>query len=461
MARREDEAGLALIDIEHLTESDLPRTVLSLAWPVVVEQTFFALGSMINTILVGRIGASALAAVGLGQQAVFLPQVIFTAVSIGATAVVARHIGAGENEEANGTLRQAIILAIVFGLVFCAPLWFLAEQIMTLLRARPDVVELGATYIRTVMPALTPYLILFAGNSVLRAAGNTKTPMIVMIVVNVLNVLLGYTLIYGGFGFPALGVPGAGIAVSISRAIGALVVIVVLIRGSGPIKYGLSRALAFDFGEMRRIFGVGFPAGAEQAQFQIAFTIYAVIIASLGTVTYAAHAVAMRVEGFAFMPGWGFGIAAMTLVGQSLGAGRAELGEKAAYLAQRYAMLTMTAVGALMFFFGRQMSSLFISDPEVIQLSTLGIRIWAFAMPMMGTGNTLAGALRGAGDTRWVFFIMTLCVWCVRVPLAFLLAQIADLGAAGAWTGAVLDVNSRGVLMWWRFATGKWKTIEI
>jgi len=130
-------------------------------------------------------------------------------------------------------------------------------------------------------------------------------------------------------------------------------------------------------------------------------------------------------------------------------------------LAQRYAMILMTVVGALMFFFGRQLSSIFISDPEVIKVSALGVKVWAFAMPMMGTSNTLAGALRGAGDTRWVFIFMTLCIWLVRLPVAFLLAQVAHLGAAGAWTGAVLDINVRGALAWWRFATGKWKTIKI
>jgi len=461
VGKSENRTGAGSLNIVELREADLPRTILTLAWPVVVEQTFFAFGSVINTILIGRLGASSLAAIGLGQQAEFMPQVVFAAVVVGATAIVARHVGAGEAQEANHTVGQSIILAVIFGLVFSVPLWLFAEQAMALLRARPDVVELGARYIRSVTPSLLPSLILAAGGSVLRGAGDTRTPMLVMIVVSILNLVLGYTLIYGAFGFPALGVLGAGIAASISRAIGALGIVAVLVKGSGLLKYRLSGALSLDLSEMRRIFGIGLPAGAEQAQMQIAFTIYAVIISSLGTVTYAAHAVAMRVEGFAFMPGWGFGIAAMALVGQSLGAGRPEIGEKAAYLAQRYAMILMTVVGALMFFFGRQLSSIFISDPEVIRVSALGVKIWAIAMPMMGTSNTLAGALRGAGDTRWVFLFMTLCIWLVRLPLAFLLTRVAHLGAAGAWTGAVLDINVRGALVWWRFARGKWKTIKI
>lgn len=164
MERSEDKAGAGFINIEGLKEGDLARAVLTLAWPVVVEQTFFAVGNTINTILVGRLGASALTAVGLGQQAEMMPQVIFTAVSVGATAVVSRHVGAGERQEANRTLGQAFILAVIFGLLFTAPLWLFAEEAMTILRARPDVVALGAKYIRSVIPALIPYLILLAGN---------------------------------------------------------------------------------------------------------------------------------------------------------------------------------------------------------------------------------------------------------------------------------------------------------
>jgi putative MATE family efflux protein len=190
-------------------------------------------------------------------------------------------------------------------------------------------------------------------------------------------------------------------------------------------------------------------------------TVYTVILSSLGTKVYAAHSIAMRIEGLAFMPGFGFGMAAMALVGQSLGAGRPDVGEMAARLARKYAMIVMTMVGAIMFFFGAGMASLFISDLQVITLSALGLKIWALAMPMMGTSNTLAGGLRGAGDTRWVLLIMTGCIWLLRLPLAYLLALALHLGPVGAWTAAVLDVNMRGIFLWWRFSRGGWKKIKI
>jgi putative MATE family efflux protein len=285
--------------------------------------------------------------------------------------------------------------------------------------------------------------------------------MIIMLGTTICSVILGYLLIYGGLGFPALGVLGAGIAASISRLIGATAVLAILFKGVGPLKYKLAHAFTVRFDMMKRIFNVGLPAGLEQLQFQVAITIYTIILSSLGTVVIAAHSVAMRIENLAFMPGFGFGVAAMTLVGQALGAQRPDLGEKAANIAQRYAMIIMTIVGTILFIFGRQISAVFISDPAVIALAALCMKIWAFGMPMLGKSNTLAGGLRGAGDTRWVLIIMTVSSWCLRLPFAFLLANALGLGAAGAWASAIIDINARGLMMWRRFATGKWKNIQV
>jgi putative MATE family efflux protein len=447
--------------IENLSPADLPKTVIQLAWPVVLETTFFGLGGIINTILVGRLGASALAAVGLGQQIEFMIQVSFAAVTVGTTAMVSRHVGAKEKKEANQAVGQALLLAVILGLFFSLLLWIFAGPAIKLLRGRPDVIKLGVKYIRAVAFSFVPAFVFAAGSSSFRGAGNTRTPMMIMVAVTLCNIFLGYLLIYGGLGFPSLGVTGAGTASAVSRLLGAVTVLVFLIRGKGLLKYRLSSSWPLDRTMIRRTFRIGLPAGLEQIQLQLAMIVYTVILSSLGTKIYAAHAIAMRIEGLAFMPGMGFGMAAMALVGQSLGAGRADLGERAAYLARRYAMLVMTMVGVIMFFFGRGMASLFVSDWEVVALSALGLKIWALAMPMMGTSNTLAGGLRGAGDTRWVLLIMTGCIWLLRLPLAYLLALVLQFGPVGAWSAAVLDINVRGILLWWRFSRGGWKKIKL
>lgn len=444
-----------------LDESRLRFRVISLAWPVIAEETFTTLVGLASAMMVGHLGAAALAGVGLATQALWFPEVTIVGVSVGATAVIARRIGAGRRREAGEALHQSILIAAVIALVFVPALWFLADEVMILMQAKDDVIALGTVYLRAGTPGLVPALIMFAGNAAMRGAGDTRTPMLIMIAANVTNIAVGYVLIYGLPGLPALGVLGAGVASSIAWSLGCFLVMIALSRGSGRLHYQFKRALTFDLKTASRILNVGFPAGMEQLQFQLAFTLYSVIISALGTTVFAAHTVALRVENIAFMPGFGLGVAATTLVGQALGAGRPDLAERAAKIAQWYAIALMSAAGVLMGLCRHQLVAVFVDDPAVIDIGALGIVIYALSLPMMGTSNCLAGSLRGAGDTRTVMFVMTAGAWLIRLPFAYALAYWAGFGAAGAWTAAVLDINMRGLLLWWRFGAGRWKAIRV
>jgi Na+-driven multidrug efflux pump len=169
----------------------------------------------------------------------------------------------------------------------------------------------------------------------------------------------------------------------------------------------------------------------------------------------------MRVEQFAFMPSFGFGLAATTLVGQSLGAGKPDLAKRTGYLIQRYCVIAMVILGLTTFFFGKQLISIFVDDAEVIRVGTLGLQIWALAMPGMATNQSLAGGLRGAGDTRWVFLLNTIGMWTMRIGGGAIMVFLLHMGAPGAWTGAVLDHSIRAILIWRRFASGKWQSIQV
>ncbi len=234
-----------------------------------------------------------------------------------------------------------------------------------------------------------------------------------------------------------------------------------LLRGRGVSKYDFRNALVLRWAEIKRILKVGVPAFGEQLQMRGAMSIYTIIISSLGTTVYAAHTLAMRVEEFAFMPSFGFGIAATAMVGQSLGAGKPDLAKKAGYLIQRYCTIAMVTLGIITFLFSRQLIGIFIDDPEVIRIGAIGLKIWAFALPGMAINQSLAGGLRGAGDTRWVFLLTTISMWTMRVGGGALMVFSLNLGAPGAWIGAVLDHSIRSILLWWRFARGKWQSIEV
>ncbi len=445
----------------ELSDERLPLTVLSLVWPVWLQEAGWAFLGMIVTFLVGRLGAAAITAVGLSENIIFIPQVAFAGVSVGATAIVARQVGAREPERANRTLRQSILLAIILGFAFAFILWFIPDQLLRLFRARPEVIALGRDYIRINAFTTIFYFTMYGGAAILRGAGDTKTPMVVMLVIEIVGTAFAYVLINGFWVVPALGVLGAGIARAISSVAGGVIILALFVRGSGMLKYDLRTALAFDWAETKRILKVGLPAFGEQLQMRVAMSIYTIIISSLGTTVYAAHALAMRVEDFAFMPSFGFSVATTALVGQCLGAKRPDLAERAGYLAQRYCVAAMVVLGSATFIFGERLIGIFISDPEVIRVGALGLKIWAFAMPGMATNQSLAGGLRGAGDTRWVLLLTSIGMWTMRVGGGAFLAFVLNLGAPGAWAGAVLDHTVRALLTWWRFAGGRWKSIEV
>lgn len=445
----------------ELSDRRLPLTVLSLSWPVVLQEAGWVLLSMVVTFLVGRLGAAAITAVGLSEQIIFIPQVAFAGVSVGATAIVARHVGAREPEQANRTLRQAILLAVILGSIFAFVLFFLPDQLLRVFQARPEVIAVGRNYIRVNAFTIIFFFTMFGGSAILRGAGDTKTPMVVMLIVEIVGTSLAYILINGVWLVPAMGVLGAGVARAVASVAGGIVIMAIFVRGRGGLKYDLRTAFLFDWAETKRILNVGLPAFGEQLVMRGAMSIYTIIISSLGTTVYAAHALAMRVEEFAFMPSFGFSIAATALVGQCLGAKRPDLAQRAGYLAQRYCVAAMTVLGLTTFVFGNRLIAIFISDPEVIRVGALGLKVWAFAMPGMGTNQSLAGGLRGAGDTRWVLLLTSIGMWTMRVGGGALMVLVLNLGAPGAWAGAVLDHNVRAILTWWRFAGGKWKSIEV
>ena len=256
----------------------------------------------------------------MSETIVFLPAIAIAGLAVGVTAIVARHLGVREPEQANITVRQSMLIAFILGILGAIVLWFSADQLLWVFRARPEVIELGRDYIRVNAPAMIPLFLLFCSAAILRASGDTRTPMIVMFIVEVIGVGLAYILITGFGVAPALGVFGAGIARAVASTVGALIILPIFIRGKGSVKYDLRTAWVFDWAEIRRILNVGLPALGDQVAMQGAMTIYTIMISSLGTTVYAVHALAMRVENFAFMPSFGFGMAAAVLVGQSLGA---------------------------------------------------------------------------------------------------------------------------------------------
>lgn len=458
----EAETAATTVAALDFDEARLPRTVMSLAWPALVEELGLSLLGIVDAILVGQlIGSDALAAVGLGSLLFWLPMSGSMAVVVGTTAVVARDTGAGQAASVQQALRNSLAVALAWGILSAVLMVTLAEPALRLMGAEEDVVPLGATYVRAGGASLALQSLIFAGGAALRGAGDTRTPMLITLFANVVNLVLAYFLISGAFWAPEMGVLGSGLAYSLANTLGAMLILALLLRGRSGLRYDLTRAAKLSRRGIRRILTVGLPAGAQEMQFQIAFMVYARIVAGLGTATYAAHTVALRAENLAIMPGFAFGIAAATLVGQALGAHRLAAAERAAKLCHFYAMIFMVSTGLVLLVAAPQVTRIFTGDSEVIDIGADLLRIFAFALPGLGTSAALAGGLRGAGDTRVVMALYTACAWFLRIPVAFALAVPLGLGAQGAWLGAVLDNSVRGLVIWYRFRQGRWKKMEV
>jgi len=436
------------------------REVLRLALPATGEQLLGMAIGIVDTFLVGHLGAASLAAVGLANQWIFLAHTLLSAIGTGSTALIARFTGAKDPELANSVLRQSVLVALLIGLLCTALGTLLAQPAVLLLGAPAEVVDLSTTYLTTVSATLVFATLLYLGNACLRGAGDTRTPLYVMLVVNVVNVVVAWTLINGLFGLPKLGVWGSALGAASGQVIGGSIVLGLLLRGRSGVKLRLA-GLRPERDMIRRILRVGMPTGIEQLLFRVGNMAYVRVLASLGVAAYAANQVAINGWSLSFMPGFGFAVAATTLVGQSLGARQPDAAERAGHVSFRLGATLMAVIGVGMILFPEQIMGFFTDDQEVIRLGAMPLRVMGFVQPMLAASMIYSGALRGAGDTRWPMIVTGGGIWLVRLPLAYLFAIVLGWGLVGAWTAMSLDMIVRGSFNFLRFRSGRWKSIQV
>lgn len=441
-------------------EKGLRKEVLKLALPAAGEQLLSMTVSIVDTMLVGHLGASALAAVSLATQWTFMAVTLFTAVSTGSTALVARSVGGKDWDTANRTVRQSVLVGLCIGLAATALAQLFAEPALALLGAEPEVLAQGATYLRIASSVFALSAVMYVGNACLRGAGDTRTAMEIMAVVNVLNVAVAWTAINGPFGLPKLGVAGSALGATVGSAAGGLLVVGILLKGRSGLRLDL-RHWRVDFGIIRRVLRVGLPTGGERVIMRLGMMAFVRVVASLGTVAVAAHTVALRAESLSYMPGFGFAVAGTTLVGQGLGARDPRRAERSGYLTYQMAAALMAVMGLVFILFPQPLIRLFTDDPMVVQTAVTPLRMVGFIQPFLAGTMVFAGNLRGAGDTRFPMYVTGASVWSIRVPVASLLTFALGMGLSGAWLGMCMDQMVRGTIFFLRFRGGRWKLAEV
>lgn len=440
---------------------DIRRAVITLAWPVVAEMALQTATQIIDMAMVGRLGPVAIAAVGLSFQPLWVVMAVFAGVAVGTTALVARFVGAGDRDSASVVAAQGMTTSAIMAVAVSGLAIWQAVRIVSVMGAEPDVVAAGSSYIRTLMPGAAFMLVAMILAGALRGAGDTRTPLKVNLGVNIANVALNWVLIFGHLGFPALGLVGAALGTTIARSAGGAVLLFLVLKGRAGLTLRPQDLVRIDRAVIARIFRVGVPAALERLIMSISQLLYVRMVASLGTVAFAAHTIAINAESLSFMPGIGLATAATTLVGQALGAGDRDRADAAARETVRLGMLIMGAMGLLMLSVPEMLIRIYTTDPGVIEHGRVILRIAALAQIPMGISFILAGGLRGAGDTRSVLYISMIGAWPVRLLLTAALAFWAGWGLAGAWLAMVVDWMVRSIITHVHFARGRWQDIEI
>jgi len=436
------------------------KQIIKLAWPVVAEQLLATMANMVDAALVGRLGAISTAAVGLTQMPHWFMIGIFMGLGVGVNALVARFHGAGEEHELEATTRAGFWLALVTALLMGGLVYAFAPQILTLVGAEPDVLPIGVPFQRLMVPGMIAIFWSTVMGAALRATGDTRTPMLINLGANVLNALMAYTLIYGHFGAPALGVNGAGIATSTTRILAALAFLAVLLRREVGARLEWRRLFSIDLALLWRILRVGAVSSTERMFSSVVYIGYARIVNTLGTVAVAAQYIAVQAENVSWMLASGFAMASAAMVGQRLGAGKVEEAESVAKEAARMAMMALGVLAVIFIAVPRPYIALFTNDGSVLDMAAAALRVGGLSEVPTALVLVLNGALSGAGDTK-PLFLVTLAGGIVRLSMTALLILGLGLGLEAAWFAAFVDWVVRGFVIWWRFRSGIWKSIKV
>ena len=392
---------------------------------------------------------------------------LMTIVSVGATALVSRLTGAAEPAQANRICQQAIGLALIFGVLTLIVGEVVAPSLIRALNLEGESARGATLFLRVVLLVAPLLAVTSAGIACLRGVGDTRTGMAVMIVVDLVNASLAWTLVRGLGPIPSQGLRGIAIGTATSEAVGGLVVLALLAKGRSGLRLDLGGIIP-RARETWRILRISLPAAAESLTNAFCQLGFLGMINRLGATSTAAHGVAIRCEALAFLTVTAFSIAASTLVGQYLGARRPDLAARAARTAWGLGVGVLIVIGTILYFAAGPMFDLFLGgkQPAVVAEGVPVLRIVAFALPFLATMNVLTGALRGAGDTRWPWVIVMVGQFGLRLPLTYFLTLPVNeggfgLGLRGAWFAMFADLAARGILVAVRFLQGGWQSTRV
>ena len=441
----------------NYTDGPIGRGILMLAVPMVLEMVMESVFVVCDVFFVSKLGPDAVATVGLTESMLAIVYTLAIGLSIGATATVARRIGEGDRDGAARTAVQVIALGLGVSVIIGALGVVFAPALLAMMGASPSVIATGSNFTRVMLGGNASVMLLFLINAVFRGAGDAAIAMRVLWLANAINIVLGPLLIFGPGPFPALGVTGAAIATTVGRGMGAAYAFSRLLQPGARVHLSRSH-FQLDPGVMLRLVKLS-GSGTFQVFVGTASWIGLVrIISSFGSTALAGYTIGMRVILFALLPSWGLSNAAATMVGQSLGARKPERAERAVWVAARYNLYFLGAVGLLFVILATPIARLFTSEAEVVKHASDALRVVAAGYLFYAYGMVVTQSFNGAGDTWTPTWINLFCFWLWEIPLAYALAFWFGMGPHGVYLAITIAFSTLAVVSTLLFRRGRWKT---
>ena len=436
----------------------LIRDVFPLAWPIFIELLCVVLMGIISTILVSRLGQSQTAAIGISDSFTYIIYSVLAAIELGGTVIVAQSYGRRNIEQALDQTQQTITLNTLISVIFCIAVLLGGKSLLEIVAygAEPKVIHLAEVYLTTMALSYPALAITLAGSGVLRAVGNSRLPMRVNILTNLLNIAFSYPLIYGVGDWQGLGLLGAGLGVSLARWVGAGIILAYLAKNSRfviPFKLYFSK---FSRKVLADILGIGIPASVESLMFNIGKMITILMVAGMGTVAMAGNVIAFSIILMINIPGNTLGMAATVIVGKRLGQNKPKMAQQELMLILITSTILLVCSTLLLVPFIHYIALLYTTEESVIDVVVNLFYLNAIMMPVWAASFVLPAAFKGAKDVKFTMWTAILSMWGFRICCGYLLGVVFGFGVYGVWVGMFSDWIVRGTLFTLRLLNQRW-----
>ncbi len=444
-------------DKNSLIEGPILKSLIALAVPIIFANILQTAYQLTDTFWVGRLGTAAIAAVSISFPIIFLIISLGGGLAMAGTILVAQYKGKENKKKMDHITSQTLLMVLIISITLATIGYFLSPIFIKLMGAEKIVFSSAVPYMKISFIGMIFVFTFMVFQSLMRGAGDVKTPMYIVLGTVLLNLILDPLFIFG-YGFiPAYGVSGAAIATIGTQGLAAIIGLLILLRGKHNIQLHLSD-LTLDYKLIKKMIKIGFPASIEQSARALGMSAMTFLVAKFGTLTLAAYGIGGRILSFIIIPALGISMATSTLVGQNIGAGKMDRAERIARLSSLWGFLILTVVGIITFIFAKQISAIFIpGEFATINASALFIKIMALTFGFIGIQMAMNGAFRGSGNTMISMMLSIISLWVLRFPIAYILSHHTSLKEVGIWVSFPLANLIAAIITIIWFMAGTWK----